>query len=457
MTEILEAPLNPRKEHVAGNEWRWVIHVGGIRVRRADVASVAYDAEGGGTLTLETDTDLRGMARSQVRVFMGYGDRDEGLTEWFSGDLAKPVYDPETGVTTVEAYGTLGAMGRQYWDTAVHLQGMSLRTFFGLVQSRLYDPRARMEVRSGDAEIEDTVFPGENSLRESAEAVIEGFDHVMRERPGFGLRATPRPRPAALSTYAAVFDESDYPPGQPKISPAGEGPYAKVVVYRRDDEGVEVVRAEAPVTNDVTTPPKPNEIYWVADFDGDQKEAQDTAAATARALAMENAESVTGTLTDIAPMESLFQDSPILLKRTEEESRSTSQFTSEREDESEDNHRRSSGFRRFRREYAATITDIEVDLVASNMTFSFDAIRTRDELIPRRKVPRAPSPYVIPAEGTSFETAFGEDSEGTYFRLGSAEDYAGYDANGFWVAPLEESGETGEDDGIYVVTSEASI
>ena len=56
---------------------------------------------------------------------------------------------------------------------------------------------------------------------------------------------------------------------------------------------------------------------------------------------------------------------------------------------------------------------------------------------PHRRLP-AParvSPYLIPAEGSTFETAFGEDGEGLYLRLGSGEAYAGEDESGMWIDP----------------------
>lgn len=428
MTEALLASptlLDQRKEHVAGNAWRWVIHVGSIKLRHAETAEVSYDEDGAGALTLRAEVNLSGMARAPVRVFCGYGPGQ--LSEWFSGDLGKPYYDPETGVSEAEAYGVLGAMGRQYFDEAVTLQGITLRGFFGLVQSRLYDSRTRIEVKSGNLSIEDTAFPGENSLRESGEAVIEGFDHVMRERPGFGLIVTPRPRPAALARYSAVFTRADYPVGQPEIKPTEDGPWAKVVVYRRDENGVEVVRAEAEVAQSGPYRAKPNEIFWVPDFDGTQAEAQDVAPETARALAIN---SFKGQLTDISPREDLFQDEPILLKRVERENG-----------------------KRYRREYASVITTASLDLVGSSMILSFDALRVRDEEIPERAVPDSPSPYARAAEGSEHETAFGEDSEGAYLRLGSSEDYTGEDGSGMWIDPTV-SDEAGEDDGLWVEVSD---
>lgn len=53
----------------------------------------------------------------------------------------------------------------------------------------------------------------------------------------------------------------------------------------------------------------------------------------------------------------------------------------------------------------------------------------------RLSPPPRTSPYQIPAEGAIFDTAFGEDAEGLYFRLGSGEAYVGEDENGMWIDP----------------------
>lgn len=416
--------------------WRWEVFIGARRYRNAERARVFYGKDGSGVLDFAVEADLSGMTRAPVRVMCGYeggaGETAE-LTEWFTGDLGKPSYDPGTGVSEVEAYGILGAMGRQYFDKPTTFQGVTLRGFFGKIRALLYDARARIDVRSGGLSIEDTVFPGEDHLREGAEAILEGFDHVMRERPGFGLIVTPRPRPAALGKYTAVFSEPDYPVGQPKIVQSGEGPYAKVIVYRRNESGVEVVRAEAKVTQNGAYKAKPNEIYPVPDFDGDQATAQSVASSTANALVIDG---FSGRLEDFSPNMDLLVDSPVLLKRVEREpgSRASLGFAGTR--------------RSYNRHYAAVITTAEIDLKEISMTVSFDALRIKDEEIPSRQVPLPPSPYAIPAEGTVFATPFGTGEYGRlYFRRGSNFPYAGEDAAGLWVDPsLAENGEVGVDE-----------
>lgn len=398
-----------------------------MRLTHAESARVSYDEDGAGVLELAAEADLSDMARAPVRVMCGY---DGAHHEYFTGTLGRPVYDGRSGITDVEAYGVLGAMGRQYFEDPTTLQGISLRGFFGIISSLLYDSRVRIDVRSGGATIEDTVLPPEDSLREGAEAVVEAFDHVMRDRPGFGLLVHPRPRPQALGQYAAVFSAADYPVGQPKITPAdgsGAGPYAKVVVHRRGEDGVEEIWAEAPVAVGSTYQPKPNEIYWVHDFDGDQAEAQSTAASTARALTID---AFAGELSGATPRSDLLQDSPVLFEVIDDDWRSPKDRRSQ-----------------LRRHYAATITETELDLVAESFDVRFDALLVFEEEIPESTAPTAPSPYVVLAPDAVYATAFGEDAYGVFFRLESEEDYAGEDTQGLWVDPDLGGGEAAEEAG----------
>ena len=407
-------------------EWYWEISIGARTFRHAEKAVVSFDPDGAGVLALEVEADLSGMTRAPVSVICGY---DDDLYEYFTGDLGKPSLDSYAGITTVEAYGVLGRMGRQDFGEPLTFQGVTLRGFFGSILALLYDPRLRIEVRGPNPTLEDTIMPPESALREGAEAVLEGFDHVMRERAGFGLVVTPHPRPAALGKYAAIFGPADYEPGQPKIEPVGDGPYAKVIVHRRDESGNEVVWAAAKVTNDGAYKPRPNEIYWIHDFDGDQAAGQSTASVTARALMVDG---FTGKMENATPRADLVQDDPVLFERIEKV---------------EGKNRR--------RQYASVLTEMEMDLVAETWSPSFSALMVLDEEIRERPVPAILSPYVIPAEGSLHATAFGEDAEGLFFRLGSGEPYAGEDETGFYIVPGidPEATETAAD-GVSVEVSE---
>lgn len=398
-------------------EWYWEISIGARTFAHAEKAVVSFDRDGAGVLALEVETDLRGMDRAPVSVVCGY---DDELYEYLTGDLAKPSYDPYTGVTTVEAYGVLGRMGQQYFGELLTFQGVGLRGFFGSILALLYDPRLRIDVKGDNPALQDTIMPPESTLREGAAAVLEGFDYVMRERAGFGLVVAPRPRPAALGKYAAVFGPNYDEPGQPKIDPTGDGPYAKVIVHRRDEAGNEVVWAESAITNSGHYKPRPNEIYWIHDFDGDQASAQSTASVTARALTIDG---YSGKMENATPRPDLLVDDPVLFERIEE----------------------GSGARR--RRYASVITEMELDLVGETWSPSFDALRVYDEEIAESLAPATLSPYAIPAEGSVHTTAFGEDGEGLYFRVGSGELYVGEDSEGMWIDPTisPEATETAAD------------
>ena len=401
--------------------WLYEVRVGSRRFKYVRKGVVSYDKDGGGTLDLEVEGDLSNLWRAPVRVFCGY---DGDAYEYFTGNLGRPDYNPRTGITKVEAHGVLGRMGRQYFDEALVLQGMTLAGFFGHIRRLLYDTRIRIEVKGGRAEVEDTTLPPEDDLREGAEAVVESFGFVMRDRPGLGLAVHPKPRARALTRYDAVLAPADCPVGQPEIDPTTEGPFAKVVVHRRDQEGNEVVWAEAKVSNDSRYKPRPNEIYWIHDFDGDQKEAQNTASETARSLTVD---AYAGTVKGVDPRP-LYPDSSLLL-RTED-----------------DDHKEN---------YAAVVTECELDLVGESMSATFDALRVFRKRAQRAEIPELPSPYLLRATGSEAETAFGEDAEGVYFRLFSEEDYAGVDATGLYVDPSTETDEVGEDEhGLWVEVSE---
>lgn len=417
--------------HAGDTAWDWKILIGGRPVSEARAASVSYDDQGVGTADLIVSGDLTrpNQVGADVRVFCGYGN---SLIEWFTGKLGKPVYDSATQTTSAGAYAISGMLARRYFDQPARYQGATFQSFFADLNARLMDPRTRIEVKNGARiAMEDSVFSGENALLEAATSVVEPAEYKISDMPQWTMLVIPRPRPGAGVRAKATFGADQFAPGDPKIVPSDGGPYYKVVAFRRDDQGQEIVRAEQKITNRSPHRPSPNEIYWLPDYQGTQLEAQQTALDTARALEID---SFKGTVTDVAPNPELHLHDPVHLLVEED---------------------RPGNLPDVLCTYAAIITEIEIDLLASMMSFSFEALRTgeRERQAPIWVPPR--SPYVMPTPGP--DTAFGLSADGLYARLDHEEPYFGVDAGGMWIDPAASPGttEAGEDplEGLWVETS----
>lgn len=417
--------------HAGDTAWDWKVLVGGRPVGEARTARVSYDDQGVGSLDLAVAGDLTRPNRvgADVRAYGGYGG---SLVEWFTGKLDKPAYDPDTRMTTAGAYGVSGMLARRYFDQPARYQGATFQSFFADLNSRLMDPRTRIEVKNGARiAMEDSVFSGENALLEAVTSVIEPAEYRICDRPGWTMLVVPRPRPGAGVRAKATFGADQFAPGDPKIVPSDGGPYFKVVAFRRDEQGQEIVRDEKKITNRGPYKPSPNEIYWLSDFQGTQQEAQQSVEDTARALEID---SFKGTVTDVAPNPELHLYDQVHLLVEEDRPASSPDVLCT---------------------YAAIITEIEIDLLASMMSFSFEALRTEER--ERRAPIRVPplSPYVMPAPGP--DTAFGLSGDGLYARLDHEEPYFGVDAGGMWIDPAASPGtlEAGEDplEGLWVETS----
>ena len=404
-----QSDISMQKVHAGPTRWGYEVHVDGLVFGQANEAKATYDKDGRGVLTLDVYGDLRPFRRQKVALRCGYGD---ARIEWFSGYLGKPKYDRLTGRTSAEAYGVAGKMSRASFDKPVRYQGFTFEGFFGDLRERLMDPAVRIDVKNGQRiAMENTVFQGEVYFLEAAESVVGPAEYVLRERPGHTLEVLPRPRPGAIGAAKASYAKAQLPPNEPKMEEALDGPWYKVVVQRRDQEGNEVVRAEAKIANRGSVQPSPNEIYYVNDYQGSQAEAQSVVApSTAAALAQQP---FTGTLSDVAANPELMMDDQVDFLLEEEE-----------------------GGKLYERTYAAMVGEIELNAVASSMSFSYEALRTnqREIVAPRGALGMPPGMRRVSSTVVSDVGAFGDTDGGqTYARLNSRAPHYEEKASGGYV------------------------
>lgn len=390
-----QGDISLQKIHAGATRWTYEVRVAGLTFRDVNEAKATYDKDGRGVLSLDVNGDLRPFRRQKVALKCGYGSP---AIEWFSGYLGKPHYDRLTGRSSAEAYGVSGKLARASFDKPMRYQGYTFAGFFADLRARLLDPAARLEVQNGQRiALENAVFQGEVFLLEAAESVISPAEYVLRDRPGYKLVVMPRPRPGAIGSAKAVYAKAQLPPLEPKMQESLDGPWYKVVVYRRDQGGDEIVRAEAKIANRGPVQPTPNEIYYVHDYQGTQAEAQAVVApSTAAALSQQP---YTGSLTGIAANPELMMDDQV-------------GFLLEEED----------GGVLYERTYAAMVGEIELDAVAASTSFAFEALRTDQRAIaaPRGGTTLPPGMRRINSSVTSDVGAFGLTAAGqVYARLGS--------------------------------------
>jgi hypothetical protein len=436
---IFVAPRTPRLGigqiarqlvHTGDTAWNWRVEIASKPYREAEAASVVVDRDGVAEVSLDMPADLTRFGGADCRVFCGYGDH---LVEYFTGKLDKPHWDRNVRRTKVKAYGVNGMLARRSFDTGKRYQGMTFWGFFGDLQGRL-DPRARIVVKQGDMiAMEDTDFNGEVALAEAVESVIRPANYVAVDRPHWNLAVLPRPRPGAGVRSKATYNSNQLAPGQPDLKPAPGGPYYKVVVFRRDEAGVEVVRAEAKIANRGPYRPDENEIWFIPEFQGTQSEGQTVAYLTARIAEIEAYE---GSVQDVSANPELYlfdQVSFVLI-----DDRTMKRYPTEDT-------------------YAALITSLELNLVGGIMGFDFEALRESSRQIIELE-PFAPlSPYVIPS--TIALADWEEDEVGLFARLDRQEDYWGEDINGLWIDPTladpeDEAGQSAEE-GLWVIVDGA--
>lgn len=251
----------------------------------AQSARVDYTGEGGGSeLTFVSRESLLGYEDARVTLWLGYG-RD--LVPWFAGKLKKV---PKGGFLdrSAKALGPFSEMANQSFGEEVSYRGVSAEYALYDIARRARYPRGTIEVKGGKGQlVEQVVFAEEVTLQEGAKAVMDSTGFVGGDAPGsvYGRRLfMPRPRPGATGKAAATYSPDDYAPGGFRPTEKHDSSYARVVVFRRAEDGSYAVRAEAPVEPQGRYKPPANRVYYIPDFLGSAKQAAQTAYDTARSL-----------------------------------------------------------------------------------------------------------------------------------------------------------------------------
>ena len=169
------------------------------------------------------------------------------------------------------------------------------------------------------------------------------------------------------------------------------------------------LRAEAEVAYRGLYPPAPNQIYWVPDFAGDQVLAQRVAHDTARAL---EDDPVPGNLNGISANPDLVQHAPFFMYLDEDEPDG----------------------RLYRRGYAATIYEVELDCVAATMDLSYEALRVTSEEVTLPADTGRASDYAVLSE-RALVPWVDQDSRGLYIDMEAEGDWFGESLDGLWIDP----------------------
>lgn len=263
----------------------WQLYVAGAPVTSSvDKVSGTYKREAGGSdMRFDAGLPLEDLEDAPVSLRVGYGDE---TVEYFSGRLQEPGDDPEAESGTAVVYGPFKLMASQHLNEEVRYQGVFLDHALMDLCSRAGYGRGQVEVRAGKSyRIEEVVFPEETTILEAADSLMKSAGFVGVDRPGYKRLFMPTPRPGATSRAGALYHGGNYPSGAFKIGRGSAVRYARVVVFRRREDGSYAVYARAPVENRGRYKPPRNRTYYVPEFLGSQEEAKQAAYDRARALA----------------------------------------------------------------------------------------------------------------------------------------------------------------------------
>lgn len=275
------------------NEPRHALYVGGEPIEgEAKNIVASYTEEGGGSeLTFETTRLLENRRGANVTLMLGYGRDSRNLAPWWSGRLRRGGKE-SAFAKPARALGPFASMDREF------RQQVDYRGF--LIGSALYDitkyqrtgfPSGTVEVRGGGSyrigQSEEAIFVEEVTLAEAANALMASADFTASDMPGrFGSRMfLPRPRPGATGKAKAVYGPGDYGPNGFRVTDKHEGPYAAVIVFRRNQDGSYAVRQSAQVPDFAGQGDgAPGRAYYIPEFVGDAAQAKQLAYDTARAI-----------------------------------------------------------------------------------------------------------------------------------------------------------------------------
>lgn len=267
----------------------WELSVAGRQVQRSSVRSItgSYQREAGASqMALEADFPFGRFEEEMVELRLGYGDQ---LVEYFTGRLLNPDRNSVTGLAACTVQGPFALM-QESFGREIDFTGESVAHFFVELGSLARQPGRFLEVEGGyDAYLEDeAAFARETELVEAARLVGEKMDFVLLDRPGYRRKVMPTPAPGARAKSITRYDEGDYSPGAfaPKLSTSPK--YARVNVFRRDDEGNYEVDEWFEVASRGRVAPPAGRIYYVPDFPGDARQARNTARRKAQVLSRGN-------------------------------------------------------------------------------------------------------------------------------------------------------------------------
>lgn len=270
-----------------GSERTFSLSVGGRRIKTESISG-GYSAEAGSSdLSFETDYLLEAHEDETVRFEVGYGSSS---MEYMRGILREP-YDEAggTGGSTGTAYGPFKALDYPLGEEVHHVGVPIDFAYRDLMRyaSVAGMPLGAVEVRRGRTfNVEDETFTEETTILEAIKHYNDSSGFVSLDRPYMKRLFMPTPRPGATAKSKATYGPGTYSPEAFKLPKSSEKRYSKVVVFRRDENGADVVRAEAPVTNYTKKKPPPNAIYYIPEFAGDAIAARQEAYDTARMLSV---------------------------------------------------------------------------------------------------------------------------------------------------------------------------
>lgn len=282
VSSVTLGELALRQVHVGAAAPTRYLFIGGENFSsRLDSVSAEFDPDSGGSgMSIQVKDSLEGLEDAPVTLYVGYGGR---TTAYFVGRLQEPSSLKEGRAS---AYGPFKLMADQYFGETVRYRGVSIGYVLRDIGQRAGFGNGMVEILRGDSYMVEALdFTEETSLGEAAKAAADPANFVFYDRPNFRRAAMPAPRPGSGGKAKFHYSERNYPKGQFTTTEAREGHYSKVIVFRRDDNGNNVVRAVAPVPNRGFYTPPANRVFYVPEFPGDAASASQEAYEIADRLA----------------------------------------------------------------------------------------------------------------------------------------------------------------------------
>lgn len=400
--------------------------------------SVSYQAgEDSSDGTSEADinvfTSLQDKINATVRVFAGYGSN---LAEIFTGKLSEVEDDHYGEASTGACFGPFKLLTSQQFLEEVSYTGSYIERALYDIHSRASIPRGSIEVVAGRSfqigADEEATFKPEVPFADAAKSLCESAGFVGYDLPGSRRKYQPRPRSSPGAKGKAVYNESHYPPGGFIAKRNPQKTYARVLVFRREEEGTD---AFPPVMRSVEVEtrykPAPNSAYILPEFLGDYSDAQNEAARLARMLAAGEYE---------ISLEGIAANADLMLFDTLDTE------TTEIRDDGDSKER-------YRVLYRWTIDELSIEIDEGiTQSLSGTGIKVSETKIPAPFLPPAPRGYALPTH-RSPTPEYGYDSRGFFVAEPvTDEPWFGWDESGFWIIPEYSEGRTDVDEAGWYLT-----